>query len=80
MRPHGSVTLKTIIIIIIMEISTAPYIIQIFTAQGTYKTDTNNNNSIIIIFITHTHTHTSSSLSSSKDYIINATKIHIPKG
>ena len=44
---------KIIIIKIkIMHISTAPYLIILFTAQGAHKSDTNNNNN------THTHTHT----------------------
>ena len=56
--------LAIIIIIMIMEISTAHYLIKMFTAQGAYKSDTNNNN-----IITHTHTHTHTHTSSFKDYM-----------
>ena len=46
-------------VIIIMEISTAPYLInKKITARGAYKGDTNNNTIIIITTHTHTHTHT----------------------
>ena len=48
-------TMQRSVNIIIMKVSTAPYLITISTAEGTYKSDTNNNN---IIIHTHTHTHT----------------------
>ena len=48
-----------------MEISTALYLIKIFTVQGAYETNTNNSN----IKHTHTYTHTHTHVLSFTDYI-----------